>query len=517
MCGGWLGSRLCEPPAALGLAFVEKGVWKKVSGTFSAAEKVPDTLSAAAPLQPDLFGATIGSMSQRNLLLLLLAIAASYVCYVQGAQNPYGRYVANGLASIKDHSLDPVPNRELFDAAMEGMIQVLRQHGDEHSQFLGEEKAGQLRSEIHQQIGDIGAPVGLVGKPPQLMIVGPAESGTPAAKANLRPGDRILQIDDKPTADMSLNDAQALIRGEPGTSLRIVVQKKVSGTFSAADEVPDTLSTLRIELVRAVIQVESILGDRRGEDGRWIFTLADDPRIAHIRIVAFGERTPYEFTNVMRKLQEEGAQAIVLDLRGNAGGSLGAAVAVSEMLLPAGKTIAETRARDQVVRQRYATTSDGEYREILIAVIVNRTSASAAEIVAACLQDHGRAIVVGERSFGKGTVQQVLPLESGKSLLKLTWAAFWRPNGRNVHRAMGAPDDATWGVLPDAGFEHKLSPEKLAVYQEYRSRRDAFRLSAATEDPEIAEATDQAKSDDFVDEPLNLAERYLATKLIHQQ
>jgi hypothetical protein len=83
-------------------------------------------------------------MSQRNLLLLLLAITASYVCYVQGAQNPYGRYVANGLASIKDHSLDPVPNRELFDAAMEGMIQVLRQHGDEHSQFLGEEKAGQL-------------------------------------------------------------------------------------------------------------------------------------------------------------------------------------------------------------------------------------------------------------------------------------------------------------------------------------------------------------------------------------
>ena len=381
------------------------------------------------------------------------------------------------------------------------MIHVLRQHGDEHSQFLGEEKAGQLRSEIHQQIGDIGAPVGLVGKLPQLMVVGPAESGTPAAKANLQPGDRILQIDDKPTAGLGANDAQALVRGEPGTSLRIVVQ-------SRNDAKPRT-----IELVRAVIQVESILGDRRGEDGHWIFTLGDDPRIAHVRIVAFGERTAYEFTHVMRKLHDEGVRAIVLDLRNNAGGSLGAAVAVCEMLLPAGKTIAETRARDQVVRQPYATTSDGDYREIPLAVIVNRSSASAAEIVAACLQDHRRAIVVGERSFGKGTVQQVLPLESGKSLLKLTWAAFWRPNGGNVHRAMGAPEDATWGVLPDAGFERKLSLEEVATYQEYRNRRDAFRLSAVAGDAENNEVAGEAKSEDFVDEQLKMAERDLAGKL----
>ena len=127
-----------------------------------------------------------------------------------------------------------------------------------------------------------------------------------------------------------------------------------------------------IELVRAVIHVESVLGDRRGEDGSWIFTLGDDPRIAHVRIVSFGDRTADEFANVMRKLHDEGVQAIVLDLRDNAGGSLDAAVAVCEMLLPAGKTIVETRGRDQVVRQRYATTSDGEYREIPLAVLVNQ-------------------------------------------------------------------------------------------------------------------------------------------------
>jgi carboxyl-terminal processing protease len=268
-----------------------------------------------------------------------------------------------------------------------------------------------------------------------------------------------------------------------------------------------------IELVRAVIQVESILGDRRGENGHWIFTLADDPRIAHIRVVSFGERTAYEFANVMRKLKDEGVQALVLDFRGNAGGSLGGAVAVCEMLLPAGKTIVETRARDQVVRQRYATTSDGEYREIPVAVIVNGSSASAAEIVAACLQDHRRAAVVGERSFGKGTVQQVLPLESGKSLLKLTWASFWRPSGGSVHRAMGAPKDATWGVLPNAGLERKLSPEEFAAYQEYRARRDAFRFNSVEGDAENNEVAGQAESEDFVDEPLKMAERYLAGKL----
>ena len=173
-----------------------------------------------------------------------------------------------------------------------------------------------------------------------------------------------------------------------------------------------------------------------------------------------------------REAESQGCKAIVLDLRNNAGGALGAAVALCEMLLPAGTMIVETRGRDDVLYQQYETTKDGSYRNLPIAVLVNQTTASAAEIVAACLQDHGRAIIVGQRTFGKGTVQQLLPLESGKSLLKLTWAGFRRPGGANIHRSMDMPESETWGVMPDAGFERTLTAEQFAAWQDFRDERD---------------------------------------------
>lgn len=444
-------------------------------------------------------------MSHRNFLLLLVTTVVSYVCYVQGAQNPYGRYVANGLAAIEDNSLEPVPSHELFDDAMEGMVKALADHGDQHSQFLSETKAGQLRSEIHQQVGGIGEHAAFVGEPPQLTIVGPPDPGTPAAKANLTPGVRISQIDGKATGGMRLDDALALIRGEPGTSLRLLVVRSPKAT-------PE-----EIELVRAIIPTESILGERRAADGHWLFTPEDDPRIAHVRIVSFGERTAYEFGTIMKQLESQGVQGIVLDLRDNAGGSLSAAVAVCESLVAAGKTIVETRGRDHEVRQRYASTSDGLYRDLPVAVIVNQRSASAAEIVAACLQDHGRAVVVGERSFGKGTVQQLVPLESGRSLLKLTWASFWRPNGANVHRTRGATESGAWGVQPDEGYECKLSPAEYEAYQQYRDKRDRYRYPISVDASDSNAGSAGGKSADFVDGPLKMAEIYLAGKLNGQR
>jgi carboxyl-terminal processing protease len=197
----------------------------------------------------------------------------------------------------------------------------------------------------------------------------------------------------------------------------------------------------------------------------------------------------------MEQLTRDGAEAIVLDVRDNAGGSLSAAVGVSEMLLPAAMTIVETRGRDHVLRQQYATKKDGAYCALPIAVIVNQNSASAAEIVAACLQDHGRAVVIGQRTFGKGTVQQMLPI--GKGLLKLTWAGFERPNGANIHRARGAGEDEAWGVLPDAGGECVMSPKKWSAYRDYRSQRDE------------ADGVASGNAERSVDEPLQIAVRNL--------
>ena len=141
-------------------------------------------------------------MPQRNLLLLIFAIAISWLCYAQGRQDPFGRYVADGLATVEASSLEKVPSSELFAGALDGMVNVLRQHGDQHSQFLNRDAADRLRNEIHQRIAGIGVRVGAAGNPPQLVIAGPITASTPAGKAKLRVGDRLLQIDDKRTSGM---------------------------------------------------------------------------------------------------------------------------------------------------------------------------------------------------------------------------------------------------------------------------------------------------------------------------
>lgn len=437
-------------------------------------------------------------MSRRNLLILLLSVVASYACYLRGEQNPFARYASEGFDSIKQGSLEAVPDRELFDGAMRGMVGVLRKHGDQHSQYLNEAEANPLRSEIHQQFGGIGVRIGFLGEQHRLAIVAPPDPGTPAARAKLLPGDFILGINDQATDGIKMGDVLRLVRGDPGSLLRLKIER------------PGEPAPRTVELVREVINTESVLGDRRDKDGSWQFRLEADPQIALIRITSFGDRTPTEFANVMTRLTGEGVRAIVLDLRDNPGGSLDAAVAVCQMLLPAGKTIVETRGRQQILLHRYTSTTDGKFADIPMALLVDQNSASAAEIVAACLQDHERAIVVGQRSYGKGTVQQLLPLETGRSLLKLTWASFWRPSGANIHHAVGAPDGAKWGVSPDAGYESKLSPDEYKTYQAYREKRDGFGNldETADVDPDVA-----AKVAGYKDKPLQLAIEYLQRKL----
>jgi carboxyl-terminal processing protease len=441
-------------------------------------------------------------MSHRNLLILLLAVAVSYACYVRGEQNSYARYVAEGLAMIDENALDRVPDRELFEGAMRGMVGVLHSHGDQHSEFLDQDDADPLRSEIRQQFGGIGVRIGLEGEPPRLTIVGPPEPGSPAARENLRAGDRILSIDGQVTDGMQMTDVLRRMRGLPDTQVRLSIER---------DGEP---KPREVELVREVITVESVLGDRRGDHGDWHFLLESDPRIAHVRIASFGERTPMELERVLANVIANGAKAIALDLRGDAGGALESAVAVCRMLLPAGKKIVETRGRDGDVRESYASKEDGQFMKVPLVVIVNQDSASASEIVAACLQDNGRAAVAGQRSYGKGTVQQLIPVQNGKSLLKLTWASFWRPNEKKIHRAAGEAESGEWGVVPDAGLEHRLSEEEFARYQEYRSARYRIGIGAAGE---IAENDGKAPPAEFVDKQLQAAVNYLQRGLENQR
>jgi carboxyl-terminal processing protease len=284
------------------------------------------------------------------------------------------------------------------------------------------------------------------------------------------------------------------MRGDPGTIVRLMVQHEHEHSPRAVD------------LVREIIHVESIWGDIRDTDGQWRFRLPSDPQIAHLRITLFGDRTAEELAALLDRLTAEGVRAVVLDVRDNAGGALEAAAAVCDLFLPAERTIVETRGQGGTLLDRYVTTGSGRYLQLPIAVVVNQNSASAAEIVAACLQDHRRAVIVGERTYGKGTVQQLLPL-AADSLLKLTWASFWRPSGINMHRSAGAGENGKWGVVPDPGYELRLTSEEYAAYREYRSQRD---MLGYTEGVDGAEPYNEWKNPgEFVDQQLLLAVKHL--------
>jgi carboxyl-terminal processing protease len=433
-------------------------------------------------------------MPRRNLAIVIAAVAFSGLCYLRGEQDPFARYLASGLATIESHSLERISSRGLFNAAMDGMIDVLREHGDEHSHFFVEGRAESVLDEIRQHFGGIGVRIRFLGKPPRLVIIAPPEPGSPADQARLASGDRILAIDGRETAQMTMDDVLSFMHGPIGDPIQLTIAP-------ANADAPKI-----VDLVRAVINVESVLGDRRGPDGRWRFRVEADPRLAHVRIAAFGDRTALELKQVLTGLVREGIRGVVLDLRDNAGGTLDAAVRTCDLLLPADLPVVETRGRDGALRERHRTDSGGAFVDLPLVVLVNQETASAAEIVAACLQDHRRAAVVGQRTFGKGTVQQLIPTQSGRSRLKLTLASFWRPSGANIHRMKGADETGTWGVCPVAGLEVRLTADEYKELARYRSYRDLTGLVS----PATLEALEiSPPSEEFSDRQLAKAVEHL--------
>jgi len=404
-------------------------------------------------------------MPHRNLLLLLATGLISYACFVRAEQNPYARYVAAGYSVIDRWSLQDTPDQQLFEGAMRGMIDVLHRSGDEHSAFVNEKQRDGFREDLTQQFGGIGVRIRLLGEPALPTILGPPEPGTPAQRAGIRSGDRILAIDDKPTSEMVMDDVLHLMRGPVGEPITLAIR------HAGEDQQID------IELERAMITVESIYGDLRNKNGHWNFRLSDDPRLGYVRITKFGDKTVAEVTRVLAELTSQGShppiEALILDVRNNAGGNLDAAVDISDLFLRAGRTIVTTRGRDQMTRDRFVSTGSGGYTELPLAVLINRDSASASEILAACLQDYSRAVIIGERSYGKGTVQRLFThIESGRSLLKLTSATYWRPSKQNIHRMPGDDEQATWGVRPTPRFEVALKEQEHLEWGQYRRRRD---------------------------------------------
>jgi carboxyl-terminal processing protease len=397
-------------------------------------------------------------MSRRNLALLFIAIGISLLCYGRGEQNPFARIVGLGYQEIDRMALEEPPDDELLTGAMRGMVDVLNQRGDEHSVYFDAQAAKPFLAEMQQEFGGVGVRLRMLGEPAKLTVVGPPEPGAPAERAGLRAGDTIVEINGDPTAGLSMEEVLPKMRGQVGEALTLLVQTGANRPRP-------------VTMVRETIELPSVLGDRRLTGGGWEFRLEEEPRIALVRIATFGAKTVDELRTVLPRLEGLGVQALVLDLRENAGGALDAAVDICDFFLPKGALIVETRGRDAEVQDRYTATG-GDFQNWPLAVVVDRNSASASEIVAACLQDHDRAAVVGERTFGKGTVQQLISVVAGRSVLKLTTASYWRPSGKNIHRRRGDKPEGDWGVKPDDGLYVSLTEEELAKLNELRSERD---------------------------------------------
>jgi carboxyl-terminal processing protease len=313
------------------------------------------------------------------------------------------------LAIIQNQYVDETEPREVIYGAVRGMLRAL----DPHSSFMDPESYREMQVETSGSFGGLGIEITI--RDDQLTVVAPIE-GTPAWRAGIQPGDRIVRIEGLPTKDMSLPEAVKRMRGPKGTKVTITVARE------------GLKEPLDVTLTREVIQVQSVR------------TQEIEPGIGYIRVRQFQERTAQDLVGAIEKFEKTGRLGgLILDLRNNPGGLLSAAVEVAEEFLGDGKLIVYTEGRVRNQNMRFTAHAKKAVTDVPLVVLVNQGSASASEIVAGAIQDHGRGVVLGQQTFGKGSVQTIIPLADGSGL-RLTTARYFTPKGRSIHGKGITPD-----------------------------------------------------------------------------
>ncbi len=363
---------------------------------------------------------------------------------------------------IKRAYVEEVEDGTLLRNAMRGMLREL----DPHSAYLDQEEFQSLRESTEGEFGGVGIEVGL--QDGQITVITPIDD-TPASRAGLQARDVILRIDDTPTERLSLQDAVNLMRGEPGSDIRLTIMRQ-------GEETPRSFT-----LTREVIRTRSVRSELL------------EPGYGYLRISQFQSRTGDQVRSAITNLERDGAlNGLVLDLRNNPGGVLQAAVAVADAFLDEG-LIVYTEGRLPDSAMRFSASRETAAPETPLVVLINGGSASAAEIVAGALQDQRRGVVMGTESFGKGSVQQIMPLGNGEGL-KLTTALYFTPGGRSIQAQ---------GIEPDV----QVVRGRLEVAESSRQVREADLEGhlLSSEDPrEDSETSERLREDYQLGEALNL-------------
>ncbi len=373
----------------------------------------------------------------------------------------------NILAIVRKNYVDEVNTKELMTGAINGMLNSM----DPHSGYLTPELYKELQMDTQGRFGGLGIEITI--RNGMLTVVSPIED-TPAFRAGIKAGDQIFKIDDEFTKDMNLMQAVKKMRGLKGSKLNLSIKR---------EGVPDLLN---FSIVRDTIRVQSVRS-RVLEEG-----------YAYIRLAQFQERSDRDLQKALEKLSSEkgGVKGLVLDLRNNPGGLLTQAVRVADLFLDSGM-IVYTEGRLENQKQKYFARKEGSWTEFPIVVLVNGGSASASEIVAGALQDHKRAVILGTKTFGKGSVQTILPLDDN-SALRLTTARYFTPKGRSIQATGIVPDIVLENVpVQEARAEEKkrlgLREENLPGHLQNQQEQKEKEKQAQQEKEESVENDGQLK------------------------
>ena len=368
---------------------------------------------------------------------------------------------------IKKDYVEKVDDEKLFDDAIKGMLEGL----DPHSTYLNEKDFEDLQIGTRGEFGGLGIEVTM--EDGYVKVVSPIDD-TPAYRAGVKAGDLIIMLDDKPVKGLTLSECVDIMRGKVGTSLELTIAREGEN------------KPLKIKIIRDTIKVKSVKHDIL------------DSNYGYLRITSFQSKTGSSLKNVLLKIKKKNnLKGIVLDLRNNPGGVLGAAVEVSDTFLDQKKMIVTTSGRMSDAINEFKSSSNDFAKDIPIVVLINGGSASASEIVAGALQDHRRAIIMGTQSFGKGSVQTILPL-TRKTALKITTARYFTPNGRSI-QAKGITPDI---IVNEMKFEKKdevefLKESDLTGHLDKNSKKEkngtSFKNSKYADDYQLSEALNLLK------------------------
>jgi carboxyl-terminal processing protease len=351
---------------------------------------------------------------------------------------------------------DGVDDQRAAEVCLSAMLESL----DPYSAYLPPAVFRQILERNTGKFTGVGALLRADPANKSILVLAPVRGG-PAEEAGLKPGDRIVEVDGQAVASLGEGDASERLLGPEGTSVRLLVQRAEN-------------QKVELTVQRRTVDVENIVGFRRNAEGEWDYWADPERRIAYVRIASFAADTASRLRKILVDLQSNGMRGLVVDLRFNPGGLLESAVAVSDLFLSGGPIVAVKGRKGK--DQTFSANRFGSLDQVPLCVLVNQWSASGSEIFAAAIQDNGRGAVVGSRTFGKASVQDVIPTGDEQAALKVTSARFFRPNGDNLERYLGGRLLATdaWGVRPDPGLEAPLYREDALKLQVDLLRRQVL-------------------------------------------